>query len=137
MDKWPENTEVSFDQALRSGSHAVETGLSLRSATELDVHMSADGMVVICHDAILKRLYGVDGTVSSLPWKDGLDQLRTIREPRSPMLTFRQFLEKMMSRETLNGSVSGENGVATRTSWKDAWVIIDIKVISLRLVLMI
>ena len=50
--------------------------------------MSLDGIVVICHDALLKRLYGVEATVSSLPWENGLDQLRTIREPHSPMLTF-------------------------------------------------
>jgi hypothetical protein len=87
--------------------------------------MSLDGIVVICHDALLKRLYGVDATVSSLPWKNGLDQLRTIREPRSPMLRFRQFCEKVASGEAANGGVAGEG---RRTAWKDAWILMDVKV---------
>ena len=86
--------------------------------------MSLDGVVVICHDANLKRLYGVDATVSSLPWKNGLDQLRTIREPRSPMLSFRQFLEKIVSAKA--EKVSDETGQGT--AWKDAWILMDIKV---------
>ena len=88
--------------------------------------MSLDGIVVICHDALLKRLYGVEATVSSLPWKNGLDQLRTIREPHSPMLTFRQFLHKFMHGETANED--GNVGPSQITAWKDAWILMDIKV---------
>ena len=88
----------------------------------VDVHLSSDGVVVICHDALLKRLYGIDKPVNSLPWKDGLDQLRTIREPHSPMLTFRHLLEKVVSVEKGNGALS------TSTSWADAWILMDIKV---------
>ena len=88
----------------------------------VDVHMSLDGVVVICHDALLKRLYGVDAEVTSLPWKNGLDQLRTIREPHSPMLTFRQLCQKIATGKSANG-VCG-----TRTSWKDVWILMDIKV---------
>src|SRR5271170_4882429 len=79
-------------------------------------------VVVICHDALLKRIYGVDAAVTSLPWKNGLDQLRTIREPHSPMLRFRQLCEKLASAEDANG-VGG-----TRTAWKDAQIMMDIKV---------
>ena len=86
------------------------------------MHLSLDGVVVICHDALLKRVYGVDATVTSLPWKNGLDQLRTIREPRSPMLRFRQLCEELASVEDANG-VGG-----TRTAWKDAQILMDIKV---------
>jgi hypothetical protein len=88
--------------------------------------MSLDGVVVICHDALLKRLYGVEGTVSSLPWEKGLDQLRTIRAPHSPMLTFRQLLYKIADAK------SDGNGIALlgnrRTSWNEAWILMDIKV---------
>lgn len=94
----------------------------------VDVHLSSDGVVVICHDALLKRLYGVDAEVSSLPWKDGLDQLRTIREPHSPMLTFRQVLEKLASAESTNGTVDAVEATRQRTAWKDAWILMDIKV---------
>ena len=88
----------------------------------VDVHMSLDGVVVICHDARLKRLYGVDAEVTSLPWKNGLDQLRTLREPRSPMLTFRQLCQKIISVDSVR-EVGG-----TRTAWKDAWILMDVKV---------
>ena len=87
-----------------------------------------DGVVVICHDALLKRLYGVDAEVNSLPWKDGLDQLRTIREPHSPMLTFRQLLEKFDSAEAAKGTDDGVDGTSQNTAWKDTWILMDIKV---------
>jgi len=90
----------------------------------VDVHMSLDGVVVICHDALLKRLYGVDAAVTSLPWKNGLDQIRTIREPHSPMLRFRQLCQKIASAEDANGV--GET--RRRTTWKDACILMDIKV---------
>ena len=90
----------------------------------VDVHMSKDGVVVICHDALLKRIYGVDAEVSSLPWENGLDQLRTVREPHSPMLTFRQLLYKLAAAKEGNGSIHGTEG----TKWSDTWILMDIKV---------
>jgi len=81
---------------------------------------------VICHDALLKRLYGVDADVTSLPWKGGLDQLRTVRKPPCPMMRFRELLEKVASAEAMNGSAMGEE--RQRTSWKDTWILMDIKV---------
>ena len=94
----------------------------------MDVHLSLDGVVVICHDALLKRLYGVDAEVTSLPWKNGLDQLRTIREPHSPMLTFRQLLEKLSSTDPTNVFANGVGEASRKTAWKDTWVLMDIKV---------
>lgn len=93
--------------------------------------MSLDGVVVVCHDALLKRLYGVDAQVTSMPWKGGLDQLRTLREPRSPMLRFRQLCEKIAFAESAKGA-GGDDG---RTAWKDAWILMDIKVKNVRCVL--
>ena len=84
--------------------------------------------MVLCHDALLKRLYGVDAEVTSLPWKNGLDQLRTIREPHSPMLTFRQLLEKLSSTDPMNVFANGVGESNQKTTWKDAWVLMDIKV---------
>jgi hypothetical protein len=81
--------------------------------------------VVICHDALLKRIYGVDAEVTSLPWEGGLDQLRTIREPHSPMLTFRHLLYKLAAAKEGNGSV---HGAAEGTKWSDTWILMDIKV---------
>jgi glycerophosphoryl diester phosphodiesterase len=82
--------------------------------------MSKDGVVVICHDALLKRLYGVDDDVRNLPWKGGLDQLLTVREPRCPMMTFRELVGKLMAQE-------GETDKGA-TKWTDTWILMDIKV---------
>jgi glycerophosphoryl diester phosphodiesterase len=46
----PENTIVAFDNGLAAGADGVE----------LDVHLSSDGEVVVCHDATLDRT--TDGT---------------------------------------------------------------------------
>lgn len=97
----------------------------------MDVHLSSDGVVVLCHDALLKRLYGVDDEVSSMPWKGGLDQLRTIREPHCPMLTFRQFLYKIVDARGKNGFGNVARGASRGTHWADAWIIMDIKVVIL------
>ena len=90
--------------------------------------MSQDGVVVLCHDAVLKRLYGVDANVTSLPWEGGLDQLRTVREPHSPILTFRQLLRKLTSPESANGSAVNADENTQSTKWSDTWILIDIKV---------
>lgn len=56
----PENTLESFLLALQQGSHGVE----------LDVHLSRDGVPVVCHDPVV---YTTDGTrlpVKSLAWSE-------------------------------------------------------------------
>jgi glycerophosphoryl diester phosphodiesterase len=50
---WPENSLTAFRGALGLGAHFVET----------DVHLSADGEVVILHDATLERTTTGAGTV--------------------------------------------------------------------------
>ncbi len=53
-----ENTLDAFRAALENGTDILET----------DVHSSADGVAVICHDADLARIAGVRATVEKLPW---------------------------------------------------------------------
>jgi glycerophosphoryl diester phosphodiesterase len=52
---FPENTLLSFDEALRRG-----VGL------ELDVHRTRDGVLVVFHDSSTKRLTGVDAKITEL-----------------------------------------------------------------------
>lgn len=52
----PENTLASFKKALESDV----------SAIELDVHLSADGQVVVLHDANVKRTTNTKGTIGHL-----------------------------------------------------------------------
>jgi glycerophosphoryl diester phosphodiesterase len=50
----PENTLSTFDAGLAAGADGLE----------LDVHLSADGVVVVHHDSTLQRTCGVGGRVS-------------------------------------------------------------------------
>jgi glycerophosphoryl diester phosphodiesterase len=53
----PENTEAAFKLAIAMGVKDIE----------LDVQLSADGEVVICHDLSLER-YGHSGTIEAMSW---------------------------------------------------------------------
>ena len=53
----PENSLAAFQAALEYGVGGIE----------LDVHLSADGAVVVLHDSTLERMTGFAGAVSSLP----------------------------------------------------------------------
>lgn len=52
--KYPENTMLAFEKAIEIGSDGIE----------LDVHLSADGEVMVIHDESLERTAGVKGAVS-------------------------------------------------------------------------
>lgn len=54
----PENTIESFRQAIAVGVDALE----------LDVHLSADGEVVVIHDPAVDRTTDGAGTVADMPW---------------------------------------------------------------------
>lgn len=54
---YPENTLLAFEQALAHGADMVE----------LDVQLTADGEIVVCHDPHLKRLTGQSVYIRDLP----------------------------------------------------------------------
>ncbi|MFC0211764.1 glycerophosphodiester phosphodiesterase [Paenibacillus chartarius] len=58
----PENTMAAFRKAIEQGCDAIE----------LDVHLTADGQVVVFHDETLERTTNRSGPVGSLTW----DELR-------------------------------------------------------------
>ena len=55
---FPENTMVSFEEALRVGADAIET----------DIRVSCDGRVVIFHDPDATRLVGHSKSIESSSW---------------------------------------------------------------------
>lgn len=54
--RYPENTRLAFEAALRAGVPSVE----------LDVQLSADAVPVVIHDASLARTAGIEASVASL-----------------------------------------------------------------------
>jgi phosphatidylglycerol phospholipase C len=68
--KYPENTLSAFRAAINAGAHAVET----------DVHITKDEVVVLSHDANLKRCYGEDIKIADKTW-DEIKNLRTTQKP--------------------------------------------------------
>jgi glycerophosphoryl diester phosphodiesterase len=56
----PENTMVSFGRALSDGANALE----------LDVHLSRDGEVVVCHDDDFARMGNDPRRVTELSWSE-------------------------------------------------------------------
>lgn len=54
----PENTLEAMDRAVAIGVDAIEC----------DVHLSADGEVVVCHDATVDRTTDGSGAIASLRW---------------------------------------------------------------------
>ncbi|RYP64500.1 hypothetical protein DL769_006638 [Monosporascus sp. CRB-8-3] len=78
----PENTIEAFRRAVKAGAHALET----------DLRLSRDGVVVLMHDASLKRTFGEDSKVRDHDWSY-LSRLRTLRKPHQPMARLVDLLE--------------------------------------------
>ncbi|MCB9540568.1 MAG: glycerophosphodiester phosphodiesterase [Myxococcales bacterium] len=71
---YPENTLYAFRRAARD--HATDL-------IETDVHLSADGVVVVAHDPTLERCTDGRGAIADTPW-DALWRLDAARERRAP-----------------------------------------------------
>ncbi|KAJ9353886.1 hypothetical protein DTO027B9_5099 [Paecilomyces variotii] len=99
-NKFPENTMGAFRGAIDAGSHAIET----------DLHLSKDGVVVISHDATLKRCFGVDKRVIDCDW-EYLSTLRTLEKPYDSMPRLSDLLEYLAS-----------------PGLEDIWLLLDIKI---------
>ncbi|KAI9791682.1 MAG: hypothetical protein M1833_001348 [Piccolia ochrophora] len=97
--KYAENTMSAFVGAVEAGAHAIET----------DVHLSRDGVVVLSHDATLKRCYGRQEKIIDCDW-DFLKTLRTLKAPYTPMPRLEDLLNYLAS-----------PGV------EDIWLLLDIK----------
>ncbi|KAG6336489.1 hypothetical protein ID866_2603, partial [Astraeus odoratus] len=88
---YPENTLASFEAAIRDGAEGIES----------DVHVSKDGVVVMFHDPALERTTGSKGLIRERNWygEDGMEHLRTIKEPRQAIPTFSETIALLMKPE--------------------------------------
>lgn len=80
--QFPENTLPAFKAAVEAKCQVIET----------DLHITSDNEVIIAHDIDTNRVFGEDYIVTETPWKGKLDQLLTLREPRSPIPLFKDVL---------------------------------------------
>ncbi|KAL8864578.1 MAG: hypothetical protein Q9198_009775 [Flavoplaca austrocitrina] len=78
----PENTMAAFRGAVEAGVHAIET----------DVHLTKDGIVVLSHDATLKRCFGKPDKIIDRDWAYVSEQ-RTIQAPHEQMPRLVDLLE--------------------------------------------
>ena len=68
--KYPENTMGAFRGAVNAGAHAIET----------DLQITKDDVVVLSHDANLKRCFGQDIKIADKNWAE-IEDLRTTQKP--------------------------------------------------------
>ncbi|KAL8729697.1 MAG: hypothetical protein Q9181_004902 [Wetmoreana brouardii] len=81
-EQHPENTMGAFRGAVEAGAHAIET----------DVHLTKDGVVVLSHDATLKRCFGKPDKIIDRDWTYVSEQ-RTTQAPHEPMPRLADLLE--------------------------------------------
>ncbi|KAF1962142.1 tubulin-domain-containing protein [Byssothecium circinans] len=97
--EFPENTMGAFRGAVEVGAEALET----------DIHLSKDGVVVLSHDANLKRCFGREEKIIDCDY-EFLSKLKTLKEPHESMPRLIDLLEYL-----------------AQPGLEDIWVLLDIK----------
>ncbi|KAI0677253.1 PLC-like phosphodiesterase [Trametes maxima] len=88
---FPENTLASFEAAIRDGAEGIES----------DVHVSVDDVVVMFHDPSVNRVTDGTGLIRERSWhgEGGLQQLRTVKEPKQSLATLEETVKLLMRPE--------------------------------------
>lgn len=97
--RFPENTLLAFEKALEAGAVALET----------DLHITKDNIVVLSHDATLKRCFGQKDKIIDRSW-DEIKDLRTLAPPHESMPRLKDLLEYL-----------------SQPGLEEVWVLLDIK----------
>lgn len=94
----PENTMAAFELAILEGADAIE----------IDLQVSSDGELVICHDESLERLAGFPGFVVQTPW----DELKVIdiayHRPEFPLMAMPRLADLLDLLEPTNLALNVE-----------------------------
>ncbi|PWZ03047.1 PLC-like phosphodiesterase [Testicularia cyperi] len=85
---YPENTIASFEKAIQDGSEGLET----------DVHITTDNVIVMFHDPTLERTTNGKGLIYERSYygENGIEHLRTLKQPAQQIPTFRQVCDLLM-----------------------------------------
>ncbi len=77
-----EGRKIVPENSMRAFRYAVRYGFG----SELDVHLTADGKIVVFHDATLRRMAGIDRKIETMTWPE-LRQVRLLNtQNRIPLL---------------------------------------------------
>ncbi|GAA5977035.1 hypothetical protein JCM11641_001282 [Rhodosporidiobolus odoratus] len=93
---FPENTLASFEAAIRDGAEGIES----------DVHITADGEIVMFHDPHLDRTTNGTGRIQTQNYYGTLDQLRTNKSPHQKIPTLRETIALLMKPENQHVSLN-------------------------------
>lgn len=86
--RFPENTLLAFEKALDAGAVALET----------DLHVTKDKVVVLSHDATLKRCFGQKDKIIDRTW-DEIKDLETLAAPHEHMPRLKDLLHYLSQPE--------------------------------------
>lgn len=80
----------------RSPYHSSRDSLS---SNRTDVHVTADGIIIMFHDPSLERTTDGKGLIKQQPWHDGIEHVRTTAKPQQQLPTFRSVCDLLMKPE--------------------------------------
>lgn len=96
--KFPENSLLAFHVAIQAGATALET----------DIHLTKDNVVVLSHDADLKK-FGHSRKILDCTW-DEIKHMKTLAQPHVPMVRLTNLLEFIL-----------------QPGQRDIWLLLDVK----------
>lgn len=99
------------DKCTENGLKAFENAINAGLPFELDVHLSKDGELIVCHDAQLKRTTGKEGRIESLTSHQIRNGYRLLDGGVVP--TFQEVLDLNKERSLIVVELKCENG-----NWK-------------------
>ncbi|RCH77859.1 hypothetical protein CU098_001251, partial [Rhizopus stolonifer] len=85
----PENTMISYENAIDAGTIALEG----------DIRLSKDDEIVVMHDLTLNRTSTGTGAVRDQNWHGYIDGLKTKTEPAQPIPRFNDVLDMLIRPE--------------------------------------
>ncbi|KAI9320055.1 PLC-like phosphodiesterase [Dichotomocladium elegans] len=93
--KFPENTLISFENAIKADTTALEG----------DIRLSKDGEIVMMHDISLDRTTTGTGKVPEVNWHGYIDGLRTKSEPPQPIPLFKDVVQLMLRPDVVERNI--------------------------------
>ncbi|CAO3664602.1 unnamed protein product [Umbelopsis ramanniana] len=93
--KYPENTLLSFDQAVKAGANGIES----------DIHMTKDGEMVMLHDPKLDRTTDGTGIIKEQNWFGYIENLRTKKEPHCAIPRMVDVLSYLKQKENVESGL--------------------------------